>query len=462
MAGIGFELKRVLQRGGLIRVLGVSLAGTAIVAGPWLLSVLGIFLIQRYAASALTEAPALFTAVIVYCYAFSLVLFSGLHYVFTRQISDLVYLHKNREAGSALASFLLALLALSAVVAAAALLPLRIGGSVSHPRLFLLAAGLLFTVINLNWVIMSFISLLKSYLGILLVYLGGTLISLLGVRFFGGLLATAGALFGYTLGQCFTALVLYLMTLKGYAPAGISLKGFVSYLFRYRLLFLAGLLYAWASWADKIVFWFALGNRVEGSWFRVFDRYDVPTFFSILTMIPGLVFFTIETETSFYPRLRQFLRSIGKETWTGVIRSKQKMIRTMNAGIREQSILQGICTLTLIILAPEIGRALFGSSVEVSALRFTLAAVFFHALFLTLMIFLFYFEFYSRAVAAALVFFGVNVAASLGIGMLGGVRFLGLSYLAGGIVGSAVAGVLLSLSVRRIDRTLFARASGIT
>jgi uncharacterized membrane protein len=236
----------------------------------------------------------------------------------------------------------------------------------------------------------------------------------------------------------------------------------VSYLFRYRLLFLAGLLYAWASWADKILFWLTLGKQVEGTWFRVFDTYDVPIFFAILTMIPGLVFFTIETETSFYPRLRQFLRCIGKETWTGIIRSKQKMIRTMNAGIREQSILQGICSLTLIILAPVIGRVLFGNSVDVSALRLTLAAVFFHALFLTLMIFLFYFELYAQSVAAVLVFFCVNAAASLGIGMLGGARFLGLSYLVGGIAGSAVAGVLLSLSVRRIDRTLFARAAGIT
>lgn len=461
MAGIGFELKRVLQRGGIIRVLGVSLAGTAIVAGPWLLSALGIFLIQQYAASALTEARSLFTALIVYCYAFSLVLFSGLHYVFTRQISDLIYQHKNREAGSALASFLLALFALSALVAAAGLLPLRIVGEVSRPVLFLLAAGLLFTVINLNWVIMSFITLLKSYIGILLVYLGGTLISLLGVRFFGALYATAGALLGYALGQCFTAIVLYLMTLKGYAPIRLSLKGFLSYLLRYRLLFLAGLLYAWASWADKIVFWFTLGKRMAGSWFRVFDPYDVPIFFAILTMIPGLIFFTIETETSFYPRLRRFLRCLGKESWTGIIRSKQMMLRTMSAGLREQSILQAICSVTLIILAPAIGHALFGDSVDASALRLTLGAVFFHALFLTLMIFLFYFELYVQTVAAVLVFFAVNVTASLAIGMMGATRFLGLSYLAGGVAGSVVAGVLLSLSARRIDRTLFARAAGI-
>ena len=66
MAGIGFELRRVLQRGGILRFLGVSLAGTAVVAGPWLLSVFGIFLIQRFAGLMLAESPLLFSATVVY------------------------------------------------------------------------------------------------------------------------------------------------------------------------------------------------------------------------------------------------------------------------------------------------------------------------------------------------------------------------------------------------------------
>ncbi|MCX7039014.1 MAG: exopolysaccharide Pel transporter PelG, partial [Spirochaetes bacterium] len=128
MAGIGFELKKVILRGGIVRFIGASLAGTAVVAGPWLLSVLGIFLIQRYAGLAFSESPALFSAAIVYCYSFSLIIASGFHYIFTRQISDLIYEDKNREAASALASFLLVTLAVSAGIAAAGLAPLRLEG----------------------------------------------------------------------------------------------------------------------------------------------------------------------------------------------------------------------------------------------------------------------------------------------------------------------------------------------
>ncbi len=460
MAGIGFELKKVILRGGIVRFLGASLAGTAVVAGPWLLSVLGIFLIQRYAGLAFSESPVLFSAAIVYCYAFSLIIASGFHYIFTRQISDLIYEDKNREAASALASFLLVTLAGSAGIAAAGLAPLRLEGVIARPTLFTVAAGVLFVSINLNWVLMSFISLLKSYTGILLVYLGGSLASFLGVMSLGAPYATGGALLGYALGQVFTTVVLYAMTLARFRPARISLRQFGVYLGRYRFLFLAGLLYAWATWADKLVFWFAFGRRVDGSWFRVFDPYDVPIFFAILTLIPGLLYFTIETETSFYPRLREFLRGISSEPWQRIQEKKQAMIRSLSAGLREQSLLQLICSAALILVAPIVGKALFGPSVSIPALRITLAAVFFHSLFLSLMIFLFYFELYGRALLSTFVFFGVNLAASAATAWLGATELLGLSYLIGGAAGCLAAALLLSRSIKRIDRTLFIRAAG--
>ncbi len=93
-------------------------------------------------------------------------------------------------------------------------------------------------------------------------------------------------------------------------------------------------------------------------------------------------------------------------------------------------------------------------------LRVTLAAVFFHSLFLSLEIFLFYLELYGRASLAALVFFAVNLGASVAVGRIGGPDLLGASYLVGGAVGSLAAAIFLSRALRTIDRTLFIRASG--
>jgi uncharacterized membrane protein len=458
MAGIGFELKRVLRQGGIFRFIGVTLAGTAIVAGPWLLSVLGIFLIQSYAGRALTEAPALFSATIVYSYAFSLILFSGLHYVFTRQVSDLIYDRKNTEAGSALLSFLLVTLVLAAI-AVCGLLPMFRIVAVSRPRLFMSAAGLLFAATCANWVLMSFISLLKSYMGILITYLGGSLVSFFLTWLLGREWETAGALLGYAAGQWLTVIALYAMTLSGYRPSRLFFRSLVSYLSRYRMLFLAGLLYAWATWADKVVFWFSFGSRIEGSWFRVFDSYDIPIFFAILTLIPSLIYFTIETETAFYPRLREFLRCVNAEPYQKIQERKYLMIRSLGAGLRGQSVLQGIVSIVLVLAAPTIGPALFGAGMNVPALRITLVAVFFHSVFLSLLIFLFYLEMYGKAALSTLVFFAVNAAASVGIAWAADTRLLGTSYLAGGVFGSLCAGIFLTRALKRFDQILFIRAS---
>jgi uncharacterized membrane protein len=225
------------------------------------------------------------------------------------------------------------------------------------------------------------------------------------------------------------------------------------------MLFLAGLLYAWATWADKVVFWFAFGTRIEGSWFRVFDSYDIPIFFAILTLIPSLIYFTIETETAFYPRLREFLRCVSFEPWQKIQERKYAMIRSLGAGLRGQSVLQGIVSIVLILVAPVLGPAFFGQGVNVPALRITLGAVFFHSLFLSLLIFLFYLEMYGRAALSTLVFFAINMAASMGIALAADSHLLGLSYLAGGITGSLCAGIFLVRALKRFDQILFIRAS---
>jgi len=114
---------------------------------------------------------------------------------------------------------------------------------------------------------------------------------------------------------------------------------------------------------------------------------------------------------------------------------------------------------TLVLAAPVLGPALFGSGINIPALRISLAAAFFHSLFLSLMIFLFYLEHYGRAAAATLVFFGVNCAASILTAVLADTRLLGVSYLAGGIMGSIAAGVFLVRALRRFDHTMYIRAS---
>ena len=152
MAGIGFELQRVLRRGGIGSFFKVVLAGSIVVAGPWILTILGIFFIGKYAETSLGALRDVFTGSIVYSYAFSLIIFGGTHYIFTRYVADLIYEEKHREAGSALLSFSLLIGIVAGVIAWIASMQITVFSG-NQRNFYRIASVLLFVI----WLSLFFI-----------------------------------------------------------------------------------------------------------------------------------------------------------------------------------------------------------------------------------------------------------------------------------------------------------------
>ena len=48
MAGIGFVLERIIDRGRLRDVAGATIAGVLVVAGPWLISSVALFVLSLW------------------------------------------------------------------------------------------------------------------------------------------------------------------------------------------------------------------------------------------------------------------------------------------------------------------------------------------------------------------------------------------------------------------------------
>ena len=115
MAGIGFELRKVISTGGLGSFLKAAFSGIMIVAGPWLFSIVGITIIQRFI-SQMSGSNILFTGTVIYSYAWSLVFYGGLHFVYTRIVADFLFLKQEAKAAGALVSFLLIIILSSAAI----------------------------------------------------------------------------------------------------------------------------------------------------------------------------------------------------------------------------------------------------------------------------------------------------------------------------------------------------------
>ncbi len=456
MAGIGFELQRVLRKGGIGSFFKVVLAGSIVVAGPWILTILGIFFIGRYAEVAVGVYRNFFTGAIVYCYAFSLIIFGGTHYIFTRYVADLIYMDRNNEAGSALLSFSLLVTFLAVIIGIIAVrwVDLPEGG---NNYIYKVSFILLFVFVNLIWLLMIFISLIKQFMAIFILYLVGMVISFLGVRFFGYLYKTGGALLGYAVGQGFIVISLFVLVSFHYRPHGIEFKDLFRYVLKYKFLLFTGVLYYWGMWADKIVFKVAFGKVVPGSFFQIFDYYDIPVYIANLTIIPGMIYYIIVTEIIFYIKLKEFLKGLHENTYDTIQKKKYDMIKSIRYGLREQAIFQGMFTIVIWLLAKGISVEFFGGHFAVGVFRVVLIGVFFHFMLLTLIIYLFYLEYYIYAFISSLVFFGVNFGFSLVIVFNRSLPLLGYSYLLGGFLASVTALGFLLYSVRYVERDLYAR-----
>jgi polysaccharide biosynthesis protein PelG len=455
MAGIGFELQRVLKQGGMTGALKVALAGIIIVAGPWLISILGIFALSRFAGFALKEGGSLFTAAIVYSYAFSLSLFGGLHYIFTRYISDLIYVNDNSRA---FATLLLSMIIIGVISALTALIGAYFIKSDSIPNLLMykIFAGVLYVSVNLIWLVMIFITLLKKYMTIFLVYILGMTFSFGAVYILGKDYKLGGAMAGFSIGQV-TILVMLLMLIRHYIKPGKilrELKPLAFYFKKYKFLLWTGILYSAGIWIDKIALWFYAGSSVEGSYLVLFEHYDVTVYFANLTLIPGLVYFMVFSETNFYVRLRRFLMKISTRTFTNIQEEKYSLLHSMQTSIKEQSMFQGIITLGLMILANTINTNFLGGYSSLLTLRLVLSGVFFHLLFLTQLTFLFYLERYKEAFITQICFFSVNLGGTLYFASQSQPVY-GAGYLLAGIFTSILTAIYLKNGIRTMDRRIF-------
>jgi uncharacterized membrane protein len=456
MAGIGFELRKVINKGGLGSFFQIAMSGAMIVAGPWILSIITITAIQTFLIQALDGKLELFMGVVIYCYAFSLFIFGGVHYLFTRRMSDLLYQKKESQAFGYVLRLYIPVIIISVMISLPAALMLNL--NIPHTAMFRASAIMIFTVVNCLWIIMLFVSVLKWYLKILIVYSTGLATSLLFIYLFSRMFGLAGALLGFAAGHLLIVILLTILCRTAWKPAKpdpphdiTALQGFhplinfIRYLSRHRYLFGAGLLYYWGIWIDKLIFWRFFGENVSGTFISLFAVYDIPVYMANLTMIPGLIFFVIYSETEFYTALKRFLFKLSKGRYSDIIKAKRNLGSVTLTSVKEQCMLQGVVTAIFIILSNS------------RVMQVTLAAVFFHLLLLTLLNYLFYIEKYNDAFCCSAVFFCVNTAIALSTATLGFNLTPGFSYMISAAAAAATAISMLKRDILTLERHILTK-----
>jgi polysaccharide biosynthesis protein PelG len=454
MAGIGFELYKILKKGTLSSILKVFFLGTVIVAGPWILSVLSMYFIQKYAYMAISENPVIFTVTIVYLYAFSLIIFGGIHYIFSRYIADMMYIENDEAIPTAFISIIYLIIALS-VALSFVFLSFNDFSMIEHQLLYKFSLCLLFIVLNLIWIMLIYIALLKEYNKIFFSYLLGVLASIAGVYFYGQAYGVAGALFGYTLGQALIVMLLVFIAQKSYPVKSLKInKELFSYFRDYKYLFFIGMFFNLGIWSDKITYWFIYGTNIKGTLYYYYADYDLPVFLAFLTMIPALVYFLVVSEPGFHREYIKFIKNILNDTFSDIQKNKRKMILSLKKGVIQLFSFQAVWTLGLMLNLKELLAFTGYQFIDASILKILLAAVLFHVMSLTFQTFLLYLELRINAVISTLVYFLTNAVFTITF-IYFDIKLPGLSYMLGAVFSSLYSLYHLSKKAPIIDFIIF-------
>lgn len=452
MAGIGFELRRILSRDTFSSQLRAYLYAALISAGPWMLSILCIAVLGLFRGAGMNpHAHEVFRATTTLTYALSLILVGGVQLVATRFLADKLYINRPEHSLSAFftaATMVLAIgLPIEYVLLQAFLLPL----------LYKLVAAALFGVISLIWLGMIVLSAVKDYTSIVLAFVAGTLASIAGAFIFGSWYGLVGFFTGYAVGQALLFFWLLARILAEFRPADIWDWELFAYFGKYWELALVGFLYNAAIWADKMVFWTAPDARLITPWFHTHDLYEAPVFYAYLSVVPMMSIFLVRIETTFYEHYRNYYgRILERAPLSAIVEERHGMVRALKQSLREVFISQGSLTLLCIAFAPDIAALTRLDPLQISILRIALLGAFLQALFSLVMVVLFYFDLRREVLILSITFLLSNSGLSWASIQLGQ-QWYGYGYCYACLISLLVGYGLLSTNMNKLEYITFAR-----
>ena len=204
MAGIGFEIRKLLRRDDLIGVLQGYTHSAMTATGPWLLTILtlaGIVILggQRVGVDQLTE----FRLIVVYNFGFSLVSAGPIVMVATRYLADAIYSKQVDEAPSMLLGYLILLLAINAAIG----IPFYLF-FLNLDRTLAVVSIINFLIVAAIWLISAFLSALKDYSAITRAFAVGAAVTLAATMVLASTASTTAMMLGLTSGL---ALILFML-----------------------------------------------------------------------------------------------------------------------------------------------------------------------------------------------------------------------------------------------------------
>ncbi|QHE53634.1 exopolysaccharide Pel transporter PelG [Pontibacillus sp. HMF3514] len=417
MAGIGFELKKLFNSSTIFSNFKAYGYSTIVTVGPMFLCIIMI-LVTRYLLKWI-GAPSgeieLFMSASQYAFIFSQIITGGFTFSISRYVADQTYLNKNEYILSSMYGLISICVMLGGVVAFIFYFDSPLDFA------FKLSSFLFFICLIIIWVQAMYVSALKDYIKIVRSFIVGVLIStiliLISVILFK--FKTATAIFICLDVGFFIMVLQFSKTIRDYFPVNNQLYfHFLIYLEKHPYLFWGGYLFTIGLYSHLIMVWFTKYQVVIKDTFYIAPFYDVPVFFSYLTVLPSMILFMVSVETNFYKSHKLYYhRVIHGASLKDILNAKKKLFKVVSLELTFIAEIQLFVVITSIAIGvqffPEIGMT--PNQIHIFTVL-TLGNLFF-ILMNTIVIMMLYFD-AQKITFSCLALFSVSSITLVGVGIV--------------------------------------------
>lgn len=351
MAGIGFELKKLFSRKGLIATIRAYGYAAIVTAGPMILGFLlllsAMFLADLSGAS--RHNRELLVSMLTHALLASLVVTSLFSMLTTRFCADMLYEKKHDRLMPSFYGSIAIMLALGGIGYGIFLYFSGIR------LLYQVLSFVFFMVMIVVWTEINYLTMLKNYRGILLAFAVSLVLALL----LGALLiwvfhieAVTALMSAITVGYGIMVLW-YFFLLVRYLPEGFGTSmRFLSWFDTTPQLGFTGFFVTLGLFGHLVIMWWAsrLQVRVEGLFYGA-PTYDVPAIFAFFSILITTVNFVTSVETRFYPRYKEYFSLFNDGgSIENLNEAEDNMFRVLSEEIGYLALKQLFSTLLFIIL----------------------------------------------------------------------------------------------------------------
>lgn len=349
MAGIGFELKKLFRKKGVLNTAKAYGYATVICAGPMLLGVillLGIMMLCNIF-NTYTHTRELLICMITYTLLASVTVTSFFSMVVTRYVADMLFEEKNRAVLPCFWGSTVIMMAIGGILYGVFLC--FSGATLLQGILCFVLFGELIIV----WNAMSFLSAIKDYKGIFLSFFASVTVSILlgALLLWLGLPVIESLLFAVSVGYG-VMLVWTVILLHRYFPhTDLGAFTFFKWIDAFLPLALSGFFMNIGMFSHLVIMWCSdIRVHVHGLFYGA-PWHDVPALLAFMTALMTTVNFVVSVEVNFYPKYRNHYSLYNdKGTIKDILQSEKEMLDTLKTEVFYTSLKQLLFTAACIAL----------------------------------------------------------------------------------------------------------------